>query len=84
MKQTAVEWLWDALDNILELYPSEWEKISKAVEQAKEMEREHVVEAYASGLKRGAEFERRYQSKILQDWPNEFEYYDQTFNTDEK
>jgi len=46
MKQTAVEWLWDALDNILELYPSEWEKISKVVEQAKEMHRDQIEEAF--------------------------------------
>lgn len=38
MKQSAVEWLFNELDNILELYPSEWEKVSNAVEQAKEME----------------------------------------------
>jgi hypothetical protein len=37
---TAVDWLFTTLDNILELYPSEWEKVSKAVEEAKEMEKE--------------------------------------------
>ena len=40
MKQTAVEFLYEELDNILELYPSEWDKISKVYEQAKEMEKE--------------------------------------------
>lgn len=40
MKQTAVEFLYQELDNILELYPSEWDKIDKVYEQAKEMEKE--------------------------------------------
>ncbi len=56
------------------------------INDAKEMleEEENIInEAYASGLKRGAEFERGYQSKILQEWPIDFDYYDQTFN-DEK
>jgi hypothetical protein len=38
MERTAVDWLFTTLDNMLELYPSEWEKLSKAVEQAKAME----------------------------------------------
>lgn len=41
-QQSAVEWLFNELDNILELYPSEWEKVSKAVEQAKEMEKQQL------------------------------------------
>jgi thiaminase len=41
-KQTAVEWLSQELNNIIELYPSEWEKINKVFEQAKEMEKEQL------------------------------------------
>jgi hypothetical protein len=41
---TAVEWLFTTLDNILELYPSEWEKVSKAVEQAKAMEKQQMID----------------------------------------
>jgi hypothetical protein len=41
---TAVDWLFTTLDNILELYPSEWEKVSKAVEEAKEMEKEQIID----------------------------------------
>lgn len=40
VKQTAVEFLYQELDNILELYPSEWDKIDKVYEQAKEMEKQ--------------------------------------------
>lgn len=45
MKQTAVEWLAEQFDNIVELYPSEWEKINNAIEQAKEMEMEQIKDA---------------------------------------
>jgi hypothetical protein len=45
MAQTAVDWLFTTLDNILELYPSEWEKVSKAVEQAKAMEKEQIIDS---------------------------------------
>ena len=48
-QQTAVEWLSQELDNIIELYPSEWEKINKVFEQAKEMEKQqsiHLLETY--------------------------------------
>jgi hypothetical protein len=39
-KQTAVEWLAEQFDIIVELYPSQFEKINNAIEQAKEMEKE--------------------------------------------
>lgn len=42
---TAVDWLFTTLDNILELYPSEWSKVSKAVEEAKAMEKEQMIDA---------------------------------------
>jgi hypothetical protein len=42
MKQTAVEWLGDQIDNLLELYPSERQGLNKAFEQAKEMEKEQM------------------------------------------
>jgi hypothetical protein len=53
MKQTAVEFLYQELDNILELYQSEWEKIDKVYEQAKEMEKEQRKEAYRNGYANG-------------------------------
>jgi hypothetical protein len=50
-KQTAVEWLFKELDNVLELYPSEWQTIEKAVDKAKAMEREKIEEAKTEGYK---------------------------------
>ena len=49
MERTAVDWLFTTLDNMLELYPSEWEKVSKAVEQAKAMEKEQIEESFKQG-----------------------------------
>ena len=36
---TAVEWLEEKLDNLLELYPSQNEELTKLIQQAKEMEK---------------------------------------------
>ena len=40
MKQTVIDWLAEQFDSIVELYPSQFEKINRAIEQAKEMEKE--------------------------------------------
>ena len=50
MAETAVDWLFTTLDNMLELYPSEWGKVSKAVEEAKVMEKEQIVKAFNEGM----------------------------------
>lgn len=52
-QQTAVEWLWSELDSILELYPSEWEKVSKAVEQAKAMYDTELMNKFGEGYNEG-------------------------------
>jgi hypothetical protein len=49
--QSPVSWLHDELDKILELYPSEWDMIAKAVAQAKEMENQERDNAYEKGYK---------------------------------
>jgi len=55
MKQTAVEWLLDSLD-----YNQQMLGIKEIIEQAKEMEREQIVEAFGDGamdtLKLGKEY----------------------------
>ena len=43
-KQSSIEWLVDQLDNFLELYPSEWEKIIEIKEKAKAMHKEEMFE----------------------------------------
>jgi hypothetical protein len=49
--QSPVSWLHDELDKILELYPSEWDMIAKAVAQAKELEKQERDNAYEKGYK---------------------------------
>jgi hypothetical protein len=43
-QQTAVEWLSEQFDSIVELYPSQFERVNRAIEQAKEMEREQMID----------------------------------------
>jgi flagellar biosynthesis/type III secretory pathway protein FliH len=43
-KRTAVEWLSEQFDSIVELYPSQFERVNRAIEQAKEMEKERMIE----------------------------------------
>ena len=70
MKQTAVEWLQQALnDKILD-----YEQIFQAIalfEQAKEMEKEHIVNAYTS-------------NSMIRTNSKAEKYYNETFKTNEK
>ena len=52
MTQTAIEWLSDQLDDKLELYNSEWLKIQEIFKQAKEMEKQQIVEAHGNQNKK--------------------------------
>ena len=49
-QQTAVEWLSEQFDSIVELYPSQFERVNRAIEQAKEMEKERIVKAWMDGV----------------------------------
>lgn len=44
MKQTSVEWLESKLDELLELYPSEWEAVGNVIKDAKQMEKVRMIE----------------------------------------
>ena len=48
-KQTAVEWLSEQFDSIVELYPSQFERVNRAIEQAKEMEKEKLKDSWVEG-----------------------------------
>jgi hypothetical protein len=60
--KTAVEWLESKLDIILPL-DFEWDRLEKAFEQAKEMEKEQMEDAWYAGDEDGAihDFEQYYQ-----------------------
>jgi len=42
--ETALDWFNNELDDILQLYPSEWDEIQKNVTIAKEMEKKQLIE----------------------------------------
>lgn len=44
MKQTAVEFLEKELNELLVLFSDKWDKVNKAIEQAKEMEEKNLLE----------------------------------------
>jgi len=50
-KQSAVEWLYSHLfpKQLDGFSPEEWDKIDKAFDQAKAMEKEQIIEAYNTG-----------------------------------
>lgn len=49
MNQTAVQWLEEQLDNLLELYPSEIQKVNSLFQQAKEIEKQQIIDAWENG-----------------------------------
>lgn len=54
-QQTAVEWLSEQFDSIVELYPSQFERVNRAIEQAKEMEKERIENVWIAALDFGIE-----------------------------
>ena len=69
MKQTSVEFLEKELNELLVLFSDKWEKVNKAIEQAKEMEKEQIIDAFKNGDCNGT-FETI----------NAEQYYNETFN----
>ena len=70
--QTAVQWLAEQFDSIVELYPSEYEKINNAIEQAKAMEKEQIIDAWDNGYDN--------QCPIIDEENCGEQYYNETFN----
>jgi hypothetical protein len=74
-KQTAVDWLAEQFDSIVELNPSQFEKINNAIEQAKQLEKEqmlgYIIKNYCIGeqsLKfHKEEFEKYYKETYEQE-----------------
>lgn len=59
-KLTAVEWLDKELDFLLELYPSEYKKLDELINQAKELEKQQIIDANNSGYKNTRSAEHYY------------------------
>lgn len=43
---TSIEWFYDQLDSLLELYPSEWVELGKLFHKAKEMHEREIIIAH--------------------------------------
>jgi hypothetical protein len=74
MKQTALDYLLSELQNVIELYKTEWEELDSIVKKAEEMEWEQLLNAYLEGDK----MEGRASLNDAE------QYYKETFNTKEK
>jgi hypothetical protein len=77
MKQTAVEWLYNELSKNNASTDSVIEKINKESsiwEQAKELEKEQIIDAYENGV--GDENERNLSGQFT----CAIKYYNQTYN----
>jgi hypothetical protein len=78
MKQTAVEWLVKELNKMIDFIPMDkWDKIRDIVQQAKQMEKEQIINAHGD------------EQSYLQDdgiWIrlSGTEYYNQTYKNEIK
>jgi hypothetical protein len=76
-QQTAVEWLFDKLDVIIELDSTKWDKIAESVAKAKEMEKQQKKAAWDRGKYIGQSFPKgQIEPEYEQDAE---EYYTQTY-----
>jgi hypothetical protein len=73
MKQTAVEWLHNQLHLNISLYQDEWQIIEGLMEQAKEREKEQIIEAWNVRAKIDGVL-------TYTDNRTAEQYYEQTFN----
>jgi hypothetical protein len=74
-KQTVVEWLVEKLDNLIEYYPSQFEQVNKAFEQAKAMEKEQIMKAFDFGVYDGGGIIKKYKMSGEK-------YYNETFKSE--
>lgn len=83
MKQTAVEWLIDILKGQQDK-PFNFEEWMIAMEHAKEMEKEHIMEAHYWGVLNRNNHNSIPQSDILKDEIDRIgkQYYNETFKTE--
>jgi hypothetical protein len=76
-QQTAVEWLFQEIDQVIDLNTSELERVYKAVQQAAEMEKRQKKRAWDRGKYIGQSFPKgQIEPEYEQDAE---EYYTQTY-----
>lgn len=77
---TAIEWLNYELDTELELYNSQWDKINKILEQAKEMEKQQIIKFTNDFIDKHTYGD--YDGNVQKNKTIE-KYYNKTFNKNE-
>jgi hypothetical protein len=70
-KETSVEWLLDRIEDV-DNTPEIWELIK---DKAKEMEKQHIIDAYDKGFSFGVAMLKQKQEEYV----NGEKYYNQTF-----
>jgi hypothetical protein len=81
MKQTAVEWFEKNISKYISYHYDkayeEHDEVTKIFEQAKEMEKEQIIDAWRDGWLNDYEYDEDVKNSAEQ-------YYNETFNTNEK
>ena len=78
MKQTALDYLLSELQNVIELYKTEWEELDSIVKNAKEMEKEQMCDTWVDSrtFDKGDNYFGKQKSFD--------EYYNEIFNSKEE
>jgi len=78
-KQTAVEWLVSELNQKIDFIPmNKWDVIRDIVQQAKEMEKEQIIEAFDEGKSDGYKTAREWDEMVI--FSNSEQHYNKTYN----
>ena len=81
MKQTAVEWLVEQLNENIDFIPMQkWDMIRDIVQQAKAMEKEQIIDSFDEGKSDGYKTAREWDEIIL--WSSAEQYYNEQFKQD--
>jgi hypothetical protein len=79
-QQTAVEWLVKELNQKIDFIPiTQWESIKEIIEQAKEMEKEQIVNTWSQATTLDYEIGLLDASYILCQIHNAEQYYNETY-----
>ena len=72
-KQSSIDWLMDEFNKIIELHPSQFIKINNAIEQAKEMHKQEMIEFSKKCFNKALDLDIRTVYFKIE------EYYNETF-----
>lgn len=73
MKQTAVEWL---MEQLTKNYPLTKESAESIIDQAKEMEKEQIIDDFNEGFTEGCRYTTGFEQTL---WQDEDDYYNKTY-----